>query len=119
MFIQLVISLFVIFVWWRLFNNFRSQRTTLGITVIWFIVWLAVLIIFWSPDIASRLALAAGIGRGADLIVYIAIIVLVYLTYRIYARLEKIERDLTSVTRDLALYEGRKQNHRPDPDREL
>lgn len=119
MWIQLLISLFVIFVWVRLFNNFRLQRSTLGSSIVWFIVWFAILIIFWSPEIASRLALTVGIGRGADLIVYVSIIVLVYIGYRIFARLEKIERELTSVTRELALYEGRQQNHRTDSDREL
>ena len=119
MWVQLLISLFIVFVWWRLFYNFRTQKSTLGVSFVWFVVWLFVVVIFWPPEIASRLAIAAGIGRGADLIVYISIVVLVYLAYRIYARMEKIERGLTSVTRELALYEGRKKNHRSDSDREL
>ncbi|MBI4090629.1 MAG: DUF2304 domain-containing protein [Candidatus Komeilibacteria bacterium] len=117
MWIRGFITIFVAFVWWRLLFNFRSHRTTLGPTIVWFILWLSILAVFWSPEIASRLASAAGIGRGADLILYVSVIVLVYLAYRTYARIEKIERDITAVTRELALYEGRKQDHRTDPDR--
>ena len=119
MWIQIVISVIIIVAWWRLVFNYRKGKTPLSASVVWFCIWAAIGIVFWSPEIASRLAVMAGIGRGADLIVYSSIIVLVYFAYRVYVRIEKIERDLTQLTRKLALYDEHERDHRSDPDSQL
>lgn len=111
MWIQLIISLFVAFVLFRLFRNYLHRKISRRILVLWSVLWIGVLIVFWSPETASRLAVFFGIGRGADLIVYSAIIVIVYLLYRIFIRLEKFDRDITVLTRNIALKDDGKGKH--------
>lgn len=80
----------------------KNQMTLLGFLV-WFFLWLAVLVVFWIPDSTSYLAAYLGIGRGADLVVYISIVAIFYLIFKIFVRLNKIEEDITKVVREEAI----------------
>jgi hypothetical protein len=119
MIIQVAVTLFVLLLLARLFQNFKERRIS-GVSFgVWFIVWVAVIVIFWSPDIASQLALRVGIGRGADLVIYISIIVILYLLYRLAARIEKMDRDITKIVRAIALSDDKKNEESSDPYRNL
>jgi len=114
MWIQIVVSIFILFVLIRIFTNVRERKISLKATFAWIIIWLSVLIVFWSPELTSRLAIYFGIGRGADFIVYIAIIVIVFLLYRIFVQIEKINRDISHIIRDIAIRHG--ENEKKDSD---
>ena len=103
MWIQLIISIFILFALLRVAQNYRARRFSLSATLWWSLVWLAVAVVFWIPDSASRVALLFGIGRGADLVTYSAIIVLVYLVYRLFVRVEHLQHDITELTRAVSL----------------
>lgn len=83
----------------------------------WIVAWCAVIVVFWQPEVASYLAARAGIGRGADLVIYSAILVVAYLLYRFYIRIERMERNITTLTRELALRNSdeHKNSRRSDP----
>ena len=119
MWIQVVVSIFILFVLIRLFINVRERKITLKASLAWLIIWLSVLIVFWSPEIASRLAAFLGIGRGADLIVYIAIIVIIFLLYRIFVQIEKINRDISFIIRDIAKRHGENEKKDSNSHRQL
>ncbi len=103
----------------RIVQNYRARRLSGSLSFVWGLIWLSVGVIFWSPDIASRLALSVGIGRGADLITYSAIIVLVYLVYRIFIRMERLEHSLTQLTRAITLHDAKGKDHSTNTDSEL
>ncbi len=67
--------------------------------MMWFVFWLAVAIAFITPEFLTHLANLLGIGRGADLVLYVAVVVVFYLMFRIFVRLEKMEREITKVVR--------------------
>lgn len=99
MLIQILISIFAFFAISRLI--IKKIRAELGVSkfLIWLIFWLAVGVIVWIPDITQRLADLLGIGRGADLIFYLSILVLFYLIFKIYIKIERVERDITKIVR--------------------
>lgn len=105
MWIQILISIFSAFAILRVAQNYRSRRFSLSSSLFWSIVWLSVAVVFWFPETASRLAVALGIGRGADLVTYSAIIVLVYLVYRLFVRAERMEHAITELTRAISLHD--------------
>ena len=72
-------------------------------TALWTALWLAAAFVVVRPDYASRFASLVGVGRGADAVVYGAIVALFYLVFRVFIRLDKIERDITSLVRRDAL----------------
>lgn len=104
MWIQIIVSLFVIYLIGKLYHNFRHGRLSRAIFISWTVLWLGVVTLFWSPEIASRLAEFFGIGRGVDLIVYLSVVAIFYLIYRLFIRFEKLEREITVLTREQALH---------------
>lgn len=107
--LQILVSLFVLIVLSKLFQQYNKNKTTLANFLLWCLLWLSVLLVFWQPDITSYLANFLGIGRGADLIIYVAILVLVYLVFRVFVRLQKLEKDLTKLIRDEAIRNAEKR----------
>lgn len=69
----------------------------------WLIFWLAAAAIVISPDSTFYLANKVGIGRGADLIVYVALVLLFIMVFGLTIKLEKMNRNITKLTRKEAL----------------
>jgi hypothetical protein len=56
-----------------------------------------------KPDITNQMAASVGIGRGADLVFYLSILVLFFLSFNFYLRFRRTSEILTVVIRELAL----------------
>ena len=83
----------------------KKQKSLLGskATFFWIAFWLILtLVVFW-PNSTQILAEYIGIGRGVDLIIYLSIVCLFYLVFRMNLKIEGLKRDLTEVVRDKAL----------------
>lgn len=100
---QLVILFIVLLIWWRLYLRFKNNELTVREFVEWFIFWLLVAGVTVVPDTTSYLAALLGVGRGVDLVVYLALLLIFYLLFKIFLRLEKNDRQLTQVVREMAL----------------
>lgn len=71
--------------------------------ILWLLVWLVAGIVIIFPDITSYFAIKAGVTRGVDLVVYISIILLFYICFRLLIRIEKMEKNITDFVRSVAL----------------
>lgn len=71
--------------------------------MLWTVCWVAVGVVALIPELTSRLADLLGIGRGADVVIYAAIVALLALLFRMSIRLEQLDRSITTITRELAL----------------
>ena len=76
----------------------------------WVIVWCGGAIVVLFPGIISRVAEWLGIGRGVDVVLYIGMMVLVYVVFRLVVRMYIMEQELTHIVRELALREHRGKN---------
>lgn len=90
---------------WQTFRRWRQGILSIVELFGWGVLWLAIGVVFWLPNSATKLANILGIGRGADLVTYVAIIFLLFFIYRLTVRIDKIERNLTKVVRQNALKE--------------
>ncbi len=86
----------------------RLTRHRLGAAsgIGWIVLWAAAAIAIVFPEITVWLAGILGIQRGADLVFYVAILAGLAGFYLVLSRLRRIERDLTLLTRRLALHES-------------
>ena len=108
-YLQILVSIFVFFTLSRLFvQKHKNKISWLGL-FFWSLLWLLVLVVFWQPDITSYLASVLGIGRGADLVLYLSVILVFYLLFRIFVRLNRIESDISKLVRDEAIKNVRKR----------
>ena len=83
--------------------RFRAGDLNWKEMIYWLIFWLAATAIVISPDSTFYLANKVGIGRGADLIVYVALVLLFIMVFSLTIKLEKMNRDITKLTRKEAL----------------
>src|SRR3990167_2810362 len=108
MLIQILSSIFVLFALWRVIEKFRRYELRPGEFIIWLVFWLCLGVAFFVPQQLTKLANLVGIGRGADLVLYLAVVVVFYLMFRIFARLEKMERGITKVVRASSLSQAQR-----------
>lgn len=55
------------------------------------------------PEATNRVAAWIGVGRGADVVIYLSILLLFFICFATYIRLRETEERLAAVVRDLAL----------------
>jgi hypothetical protein len=77
--------------------------------LIWLAVWLAAGVAVLWPDVTSHIAKRLGIGRGADLVFYCAILVLLCGIWMLYIRLRRVRREITLLVRHVALLEAERE----------
>ena len=101
--IQVILLIFVLFVVSRTFLKLREKKLAIKWFLVWLFFWAAVAIVILRPNTASRLATLVGVTRGVDLVLYISILALFYITFRILVKIEHIEQEITKVVREIAL----------------
>ena len=73
------------------------------ITVFWLTLWsIAALALFW-PEGTVMAAQLLGIGRGADLVLYLAVLLGLAGFFYIYTRFRRLDQQITQLVRTLAL----------------
>lgn len=87
---------------WALIKGWAGRREGL----VWAAVWLAAGVAILWPEVTSRVARALGIGRGADLVFYCAVVIMLIGFWSIYIRLRRVRREVTLLVRHLALQEA-------------
>ena len=55
------------------------------------------------PDVTQRVAELVGVGRGADLVAYLAIVVVMFVLLHYYTKFVELQRQVTELTRELAI----------------
>jgi len=99
------VSLGFLFLRWR---GLRSRAWSLIVLVI---LGLGVVVAVLFPEVTTTVANAIGVGRGADLLTYLLIVIVGFLTLALHRRIQVLQRQLTELARDIALY----RSAAPDP----
>jgi hypothetical protein len=84
-------------------------RTVILERMIYLALALGGTVVILYPDMSTRLANRIGIGRGADLLLYIFIIFSLFHHVNIAARFKYLERQMTMVVRSVALAEAMRE----------
>ena len=103
MIIKIIVSIFVLLVISRTYLRFKEGSINLFSLFLWNILWATIAFFVWWPGLSSSIAGMAGVGRGVDFFIYISIVVIFYAIFRIFLKLEFIEREITQIVRKLAL----------------
>ena len=73
------------------------------VVVLWLALWaLGATTVLW-PSSTALAAHALGIGRGADLLLYLSVLVMIAAFFYTYTRFKRVERQLTLLVRRLAV----------------
>lgn len=105
MFIKIITLILVVLLVMRVGDKFKKKALSFKEALFWGVLWFAVGVVVLYPRLADQLAAALGLqtATGIDLVVYVAVAVVFYLVFRLYVRLDKVEHNLTKLSRHLAL----------------
>ncbi|MFA6105191.1 MAG: DUF2304 family protein [Patescibacteria group bacterium] len=87
----------------KVFMRYRSEDLSLKETVVWILFWVLAGVVVIQPNLTARVAEMLGVGRGADVVVYISLVVLFFIVFRLVIKIEKLNREITKVIREKAL----------------
>ena len=98
--IQPILLILIVIIAIVYFSRLR-RKTWDRLIVIFFILTGAILIAV--PDLSTAIAQMVGVGRGADLLLYLGILGLSFVCLLLYAKLRQLETTLTELVRLIAL----------------
>ena len=100
--IQVVLSAGIIIIAVYMYLRLRSTLFDL-ILILLFLITGIVFVIF--NEVTDKMAHFLGISRGADMIFYLGILFLFFLILKLYARLRRVEQNLTELVRKKSIDE--------------
>ena len=103
MLIQIVLIIFILLVVWRLVLRFRRKEISVKEFLAWLVFWIIAGLAAAWPKATDIVAKFLGVETGFNLLVALAILVVFYLVFRIFVKLEKTEKDITKIVEHIAL----------------
>jgi hypothetical protein len=86
--------------------KFQNNKLDLKQAIIWVIVWIVLLIVALLPQIMGVPAAILGINRGIDVFVYLGIVILFYVCFMLYNKLENLRSKVTKLIRIIAIQQA-------------
>lgn len=78
-------------------------RSRIFATIVVTTIGLGGIILVLRPEWSSRLAQLLGVGRGADLVLYLGLIGLAFISLVLYSKLRIVEQRLTDIVRAVSI----------------
>ncbi len=106
--LQIFAIIFALFALSRAILRLKDGNLTIREFLFWNAVWVGVLIISFIPNVSTLIANLFGIGRGVDFLLIVSVVLLFYIIFRLYVKIEKLEQDLTKLVSKITLKERKK-----------
>ena len=116
--IQIVLTCFAVFAISRVVLRYRRGGLRVLHLGLWLLFWAGVIVVALRPETTNLFANWLGVGRGVDTAMYLALLMIFYLLFRSFGKIEDLDRQLPRVVRanairdmesDLAAAEHREQ----------
>ena len=95
----IVVALLLIGTLLAVFRGWATKREG----VVWALVWLAAGVAVIWPHVTTHVARTLGIGRGTDLLLYCAVVIMMVGFLMVYTRIRRLRREVTLLVRHLAV----------------
>ncbi len=116
--IQIVLICFAVFAMSRALIRYRRGLMRVLHLELWLLFWVGVVVVGMRPEVTDLLAKWLGVGRATDAAMYLALLLIFYLLFRNFGKIEDLDRQLTKVVRANALREMEEDlTAGQDPDR--
>jgi len=101
--IQIIIIIFALFALSRTYFRLQDNKISKGEFTLWTFVWISAVIVAFIPQVIITLSDFFGLGRGLDLAILTSIILLLYLIFKAFVKIEELEQELTDLTTKLTI----------------
>jgi hypothetical protein len=107
---QLLVPAFALCMVTKAVCRFQRHDLSTRELILWLVVWTGVSLVSIFPDFSMLwLSRFTGIKSGFNALIFFALVVLIYGLLQLYIKLEKHERNLTELVRNLALKDFEKK----------
>lgn len=103
MVIQTLLIIFFLFALVKVIGRWRAGDLTKAGLVWWSLFWVVAAVVVLLPNSTAYFAKLVGIGRGADLVVYLSLAGIFFIIFRLMIKIESLNKDITKLTRKIAL----------------
>jgi len=112
-FLRIIALIFIAFATSRAYLRFKDKSLNLANLIFWIVIWGLALIFIFNPKISDKIASFLGLQRGTDTILFLASILLFYLVFRIYVKVDSIDQNLTRLNTNasILLHKNSKKNN--------
>jgi hypothetical protein len=107
--LQIAVVVFALFAWSRALLRLKDRKISLGEFGFWTLIWAAVITTSLLPQTAEIAATFFGISRPIDLAVYVGLLLVFYLVFRLYVKQEQQQQELTKLVREIAIRNPKKK----------
>lgn len=101
--LKIIITPIIIILLSQVWSEFKNSRLGILWFLFWGGAWTSVGLIVYFPQLTTELAHLIGVTRGVDAIIYLSIVTLFYLIFRLYLKIAHLNRRVTELVRDDAL----------------
>ena len=91
----------------------RRNRLPVHIVTIFLLLGVGAVAVV-APNTTEYVAVFVGVGRGADLVTYISIVVVMFVLLHYYTKFVELQQKLTELTREVAIRRAEAEQRRPD-----
>jgi hypothetical protein len=64
-----------------------------------------------APETADNLAHLVGVGRGADFVMYVSIVAILFVLVHYYTKFVELQRNVTQLAREMAILRAELESH--------
>lgn len=107
--IEIIFIAFAVFAWSRAILRLRDREISVWEFMLWTLIWISVIVVTVFQDVLVAVSEIVGISRGTDLAVYVSIVALFYLLFRLYVRVDKQNQEMTRLVREIAIQNPKKR----------
>ena len=102
--VQFILVLLVAGVTFFYFNRMRSSAADRFVVIVFGALGIFLAIF---PDVTSKLADVVGVGRGADLFIYLSLVGIGFFGLLLYSKLRDLESTLADLARNISIQKAR------------
>ena len=87
----------------RDFVTWSRSQASIRVRIVRCFIWIGAAVAIAIPGLVQAVAEWLGIGRGADVVLYLSVLGFLWVAFFLYARCLRLEREITALTRHLAI----------------
>ncbi len=112
--IRLLVWIIGLLILYNIFIKFRKKEITFAWFSFWFLLWAGIIGLVSHAYIADRIAsfIGLGTGRGVELALFLAILIVLYLMFRLYLKINQIESQISEIVKHIALLPAPKKRRK-------
>ncbi len=85
-------------------KRYHEDNMSLSYFVAWILIWILIILFSIFPNISTNIASIFGFGRGLDTLYIFSTILLFYIVFKLYNKIDDQNKRINELVSELAIY---------------